>query len=382
MTFWNKKELSFIGLDIASTAVRGVQLSRQGGTTTLHSALEVPFDAVDLPDDESCHDEEKLLAAITHLIDLGGFQGNQVMIHCPVEKLSMRPVTIPSGPEGLARHTILDVLRHQLAEYTPFPIDQAVIDYLVLEHNPQAKQLNLMTISADGHWIEKQILLLRNLKLNCVSVDPMPSTLSRLVGPKDQDSDEEELVAILDIGYSGTTLIAAQAGNCLFCRRFSLGAREMTQTLSQHLMIDPVQAQRLNMEFGLHYQSEEKTGDSCDQHIGKTIYAALQSGLDDFTESVIRSLNYVISRQRGARLIRLLLAGTASHTQQLDAYLSDRLEIPVEHIVHPVLRDICQALPASRATCGSWCVATGLALSAFENFQERSKVEKQPLEVA
>lgn len=428
MTFWKTTQFSPIGLDLASTAVRGVQLWCRGETLGVHSGLEIKFDPVTLGNDEAesmlsmmhgharpelsiakslsgtepkntgketssddaalSQTEEILRDAIIRLMHLGGFRGRDVMIHCPVENLDMRPVSLPSGAEGLPRDTILGVLRHQLADLTSFAIDQAVIDYYVLGYDERAKELEVMAFVADGGWIEKQILLLRTLGLNCVGVDPMPFTLSRLASLPSQrsacepetpqgailpvgSSVTEELIALLDIGYTGTTLVVMRGKNPVFCRRFSLGGKEMTKWLSQHLMIDPVQAEKLKVAYGFCFYSEILQDAPDNQpsreslRISKTIFTALQSKLDEFIEGVIRSLNYVISQQRNVRMTKLLLSGTASHTRHLNSYLAEKLEIPVEHLSQEILSEILQSLPLSRATSGSWCIATSLALASF-----------------
>lgn len=431
MKFLKKTQFSPIGLDLGSTAVRGVQLWRRGETIDVYSAHEIkikPSSALgddeaeailsmmeapvypekshllennsedsldqDLADMSETSQDNRLRDSISRLIYLGGFKGRKVMIQCPVEHLDMRPVALPAGPEGLSRDIVMGVLRHQLSDHVSFAIEQAVIDYSVLDYDSHAKQLNIMAFSADGNWIEQQILTLRSLKLNCVGVAPMPFALSQLTsvieqrtGGLTESTAKDELVGVLDIGYTGTTLVVLHGGKPVFSRRFALGGQKMTRLLSQHLMIDPAQAERLKVKFGLYCHAEAPLADSengskeYDLHIAKTIFTALQAELDDFTEGVIRSLNYVISQQRGARMTKLLLSGTASHLKHLDSYLAQQLEIPVEPLSNPLLTELLRAMPASRATNGSWCVATGLALAEFTENPKQRVVQAETAEV-
>lgn len=407
MLNWKKKHITPIGLDLGTNAIRGVQLARNTDAIHIYSALEVkspltesqdtPND-VDLSDDQTPH-----LAMIEQLISMGGFKGRNVTIHCPVTRLDMRPVFLPSGAEGLPDHAIRGAIQHQLAEHIPFPIDQAAIDYHILDHDAKSGQLHLIAVTADGAWIEKQINILKSVHLNCTAVLPMPHALAHLIYSKvldnnhttinhDQQNPPEpnelstdpsgSLTGLLDIGYTGSTLIVLLDQCPLFCRRFPFSGNEMTSLLSQHLMIDLPQAEHLKIEFGLynHKQSSQNespamsdciTNNRFNANISKTIFTALQTRLDEFIEGLIRSLNYVIAQNRNASMSRLLLSGTASHLPRLSDYMSDQLEIPVEPVSHFLLDEINTSLPGSRAFSGSWCMATALALASLPESAKR-----------
>ena len=103
-----------------------------------------------------------------------------------------------------------------------------------------------------------------------------------------------------------------------------------------------------------------------DLEIGKTIFAALQNDLGDYVEGLTRSLNYVITDCQGANLQKILLAGAAAHTRNLDQYLAEQFGLPVQIILHPVLTEIVHSLPETRAQSGNWTTALGLALKQME----------------
>ena len=113
-------------------------------------------------------------------------------------------------------------------------------------------------------------------------------------------------------------------------------------------------------------EASKPASSQADIEIGKTIFAALQSDLSDYVEGLTRSLNYVITNGQGARLRQIHLAGAACHTRNLDRYLSEQFELPVRVLAHPLLEEITNALPATRAQAGNWTTALGLALKQME----------------
>lgn len=413
----HRYKYSPIGIDLGRTALRAVQLRRRDGTLHIHSALEWGND--DSRNPNACtqetliEEESQVLSQMKRLRECGGFVGRDVVIHCPAEKLDIRPVNMPSGDNELPREAVLGLLRLQIGGHVPFPTEQAVFDYLARPKDPQSKHIRIMAVTADGQWIKERIRWMELAGMHCIAVDALPCALARVATlceksePSREEIDVSESVsehstdpnrrlnAVLDIGYSGSTLMVHDSHGPLFCRRFALGGREMTEILTHRLMIDFTQAEQFKRRFGMecnsrqlclagtasHTREKPEQGGSDDKEtdrslqgsswehnrkIGKTIFAALQSALRDYVEGLMRSLNYVITNCQGARLQNIYLAGAAAHTRNLDRYLTGQFELPVQVISHPVLAEITCTLPATRAQTGNWTTAMGLALKRME----------------
>ena len=417
-----------IGLDIGSRAVRAVQLVNRAGQLSVVSAMEVATPDVpqetdprlsgtielkdQLPEGTSRQAKQAedvssgVEDSVRRLMKLGGFVGRKVVLQCPAQQLDMRPVHLPAGPEGLPRSAILGALRLKVADHIGFPVEQAVISYHPLQVDSQNGQLSVMAITADGEPIKRKIEMLRKLHLHCVGVDAQPFTMMKLLQAdeamkqSDHPADDKnmELVAVLDIGFSGSTLVVMNDRTPLFSRCFSLGGRELTDILAQCLMVDQDQADRLNKVYGLaayhaglsakddethHVQdandSPPQTARGQNAQIAKTILSALQSHLDNYVEGLVRSLNYVIAQQRGSRLDKIVLCGTTSHIRKLDCYFSDKLRIPVERMQNRLLSEITEQLPETRAQTGRWATALGLAMygEEFDPTGSTQSVEKE-----
>ncbi len=427
----HNKSISPIGLDIGHWGIRAVQLQRHYGSLRVYSALEILTEmapSFNMPDQEAMNmdamlldmnpeellskmqgqsqetetkeqdnpnemiekaENEHLRKKISRLIESGGFKGSDVVIHCPLEQLDMRSITLPAGPAGLPRQAVLGALKIQLADYIKFPMESAVMDYYVLDHDITRGQYHIMAVTANGEWIEKRMQLIQSLGLNCVAVEPLPCVMTQMaegldfsdestfeIPDENENSDEtqnqvNELVAIIDVGYSSSNLIVVSKDNPVFNRRFSLGGYELSRILSQHLMIGIDQAEQLKINYGLDIQSKHTDVPQAlpagvsrqNSTIAKTIFAAMHNKLDEYIEGLIRSLNYVITDQRGARLKRVLLSGSGSYMHNFKEYLSQEFGMQVDWIQHPLTDEIIEILPASRALAGSWSLATGLALS-------------------
>jgi type IV pilus assembly protein PilM len=415
MRTWMQHKYSPIGLDIGRTAIRAVQLRRRDHGLHLYSAFELGngglSDAAPGTEAEPMFDEPQAIEQIKRLRESGGFIGRDVVLHCPTSQLDMRPVDLPAGEEGLPREAILGALRLQLGSHLPFPADQAVYDYLPIHQAVRPGMLRVMAITADAQWIKERIRWIESGGMHCIEVDALPCALTRLsilcdgsekfsetsatsLGKSPDPSESNYFItAVLDIGFSGSTLIVHDGQGSLFCRRFSIGGREMSEILAQRLTVSFSQAEQFKRRFGIDCasrqlclvgsvaeansevassQSDSSFGASnssssqADIEIGKTIFAALQSDLSNYVEGLTRSLNYVITNSQGARLRQIHLAGAACHTRNLDRYLSEQFELPVRILAHPLLEEITNELPATRAQAGNWTTALGLALKQME----------------
>jgi len=401
---WIHKSYSPIGLDIGSGGIRAIQLVGVGACAHVHSALEMRFDSSHLCGDgaveNSGMDETQLIEQLRSLVVCGGFNGNDVVLHCPTNKLDMRPVKLPSGPGGLPYEAIQGVIKLQTVQHLGIDPQQAVCEHFITDGEIRHGQLTVMAITADGQWIRRRLELVQAAGLQPLAVDALPCALARctdLADDKeaadvctDEEASEESgqkkadvLIAILDIGYTGSTLVVRNNKGPVFCRFFSLGGRQLTDILSQRLLVGTNHAEALKLKYGLDCRSgqfntagaEHESMSSCavataarinikqNSEISQTIYMALQKDLASYIEGLIRSLNYVITEHSGVQLERMLLCGSGSHMRNLPDFLTEQFGIPVEMLVHPLLAEVVEYLPDSRAQTGNWTTALGLALT-------------------
>jgi len=303
-----KKRYSPIGLDLGSTAVRGVQLSATRHEWRVHSALEVPLagdssalasasespapvgpgspvppvpdspsptspegspDGSPAPPPEEPDTLEPLHDALDQLLAEGLFTGNAVAVHCPAEKLDFRPIRMPPGTEQLPPEDLREALRLQTADHLSFPPDQAVMDYFPLTPTAPDGSMTFMVTTADGAWIRRRLQLLRAHGLRCVAITPLPvvlAVLSEAVRPATAPADDQVppgastdtpetppdgLWPVIDLGHQRSTLVVHTMQGPVFCREFPVGGWHMTDALAQRLMVDIAQAERLKRAYGL-----------------------------------------------------------------------------------------------------------------------------------
>ena len=433
MLRWLTKKYLPIGLDIGQNTLRAVQLVWHNGRLQLHCAAEAKragatgrlSQSVLSAEDagvEACDEhveqqvdeplqDETLAEPLERLMDRGGFVRRDVMLHCPAERFSLRPVSLGPMTESVRHEDIMDALKLQIAQQLSLPSDEMIFDCLQTVHRVEQKQMTMLVIAAEREWITRQIELVQRAGLHCVGVDALCTALHRVACVSDNlsshsnesgriDCHEEihddlseqasenrpeqgTMFGLIDMGYSGSTLIVCNDNGPVFCRRFGLGGQEFTDVLAERLSISSEQAELLKKTYGLDCrprtlrmfsgtpQRQVSSDAGCAvsevetiaSELGKTAYAALQSELNDYVEGLTRSLNYVVSEHPNVRLRGVFLAGSGCSVAKLDDFLAAKLELPVERISHPLLTEIGKSLPASRSQVSGWTTALGLAMA-------------------
>src|SRR5690606_16172774 len=139
----------FFALDIGTSAVRVVQLSRDSkeGYTLTHFG----YGAVDprMVAANNKESERRLGEVILTVIGQSGIKTKNVVIGMSSQKTFTTVIDIPTMPESELRST----LRYQIDQYVPMAIDEAKVDWALLgqsAHDP-AKQEVLLASTANAH---------------------------------------------------------------------------------------------------------------------------------------------------------------------------------------------------------------------------------------
>ena len=236
-------------------------------------------------------------------------------------------------------------------------------------------------------WHHRSAFLIR-AKVRLTGTTTKPAA----AGAPDAENDENEpqvnpdlpcpiaIHALLDIGYSGSSLVVMKGQAPVFCRRFALGGWEMSRLVGERYGLDDGQAETLKVSCGLSFRASqsvaegpagsetgvalrEKTHEQWMQEVGRMIFNTLETQLNEYLLGLTRSLNYAINEYRAPELTGITLCGSAAHTANLDQFFTQQFGTPTEIARHPLLSEIVQDLPGTRAQAGTWTTALGLALT-------------------
>lgn len=243
-----------VGLDIGSTAVRGVELSpaKKSRTNLLR------FHEVALPPGAVSRgeilDAVAVGAALKQLWSEGNFKTKNVVLGTGNQNVLVRDLTVPK----MSLKEIRESLPAQVQSLLQMTLEDSILDFYpasegINEHGPT---VNGLLIAAEKEGILGMIQIAERAGLIPVEVDLIPFALNRLIM---SGSNVDGTVAIIDVGSSTTSMIIAQAGVPQFVRIIPAGGDDLTQALKSELEINTSATEELKRT--LHVGAGMRTDD-------------------------------------------------------------------------------------------------------------------------
>ncbi len=305
-----------IGLDIGATAVRAAELSVRGYPPALVRAAQVPLPTGAVSGGE-VRDKDAVVAAVQDLWRTGKFRSKEVVLGVANQRVVVREVSVP----WLEPKELRQSLPYQVQEYVPIPLEEAVLDFHILEEFEQEarRMVRLLLVAAQKTMINQLVEAVEASKLRPVGLDLIPFAIVRSVGSADGALDGED-EAIIDIGSDVTSICVHSWGVPRFVRILQSGGREVTEAISRALDVPSEEAERLKR--GIDGQDPEKAEDA------RRVAADRAAS---FAQDVRSSLEFYLSQTPNARLSRVLVSGGGSKLEGLQSLLEEELPADVAH---------------------------------------------------
>jgi type IV pilus assembly protein PilM len=264
-------------------------------------------------------DIDAVAGAMRELWQRGGFKSKDVTMGVGNQRLVVREVTIPALPEKELRES----LRFQVADMIPIPIDDAVLDYDVLEEMEQEgqKMLRLLVVAAQRDMLEQLVHAATRAKLNVVGVDLIPFALVRSVGGDGMGLDEADAggEAVVDVGADVTAICVHERGLARFVRILPSGSHQITKAMATSLGVSEEQAEAI------------KRGQPLNGGPGsEDAKPVLESRAQALVDEIRSSLDFYQAQSPGARVSRVLMTGGGSKLSGLIELLGRRVSAHVD----------------------------------------------------
>jgi Tfp pilus assembly PilM family ATPase len=165
---------------------------------------------------ESESEADLLKAAIAQVLSQGARPPDRIIASLGGEAASLRLIDLPAGVEKKAA----EVLPGELGTLLPFDVEDAIVDYQVVDRDETTIQL--MTVAAP-----RQNVANRLRELQSAGVDPRELAVGAAafdgLGALLEGSLDEKTVLIIDVGPKNTDFAALTNGRCTFARTVSGG---------------------------------------------------------------------------------------------------------------------------------------------------------------
>ena len=336
-----------VGLEVGTSALKVVDL-RAGSPPSLGSFAIRPMPP-GLVQDDQVVDPEGLAAEIRALFAEAEPEITKRFVVVPVSnRLAItRNINVPK----MTLQELDEAIKWEAERYIPFPIDEVVLDYYVLD-NPDdigdEDQLEVVIVAARIDMVSQQIEYLRLAGLEPIVVDIKPFSLLRslqlsLLGTtwdKLEGSNiytqGDEVGVVLEIGASNTTITLVRNDRLLMNRNIGVCGDDFTAAVQRSFGLDFDTAEEVKTSYGtatIPTEDEEELLNfdaKREQYSPGRVYEALRPVLVDLTTEIRRSLEFFRVQAGDANITRMVVTGGGAKLPGLPEAIGDALGFRVE----------------------------------------------------
>lgn len=349
---FNKKGNTLLGIDISSTSVKLLELSRSGNRFKVEAyAVEpLPTNAV----------VEK------NIVELEGV-GLALSRAVAKAKVGTRPAAVAvAGSAVITRTVEMDAslndaeletqLQIEADQYIPYPLEEVALDFEVQGSSARnAERVDVLLAACRKENVEAREAALALAGLTAKIVDVEIFALERTFGlfAAQLAGKDARTVALVDIGATMTTLSVLHNGRTLYTREQLFGGRQLTEEIQRRYGLSFEEAGLAKKRGGLPEDYERDV---------------LQPFKDAVVQQVSRSLQFFFAAGQFNQIDAILLAGGTASIPGLARLIEQKIGTPT--LVANPFADMLLAPkvnPSALASdAPSLMIACGLALRSFD----------------
>jgi type IV pilus assembly protein PilM len=237
-----KQRKSIVGLDIGSSSIKAVELTREKYDHVITGYAQVDVQ------NEAARQE-----AIAELMRVAKFRSKRVATAVSGKNVIFRYIGMPEMPQD----KLVQAVRLEAEKYIPFDVNDVEIDAqkLVTTTDQAGKQeMKVLLVAAKKTVVSDHSRMLSELGLQPVSVGVDGFALGNawelgdLVNPGIQDPGRT--VALIDIGSSKASINILRDNVSYFAREVPMGGQDLTNAIARRLGVEPAQAEAIKREPG------------------------------------------------------------------------------------------------------------------------------------
>ena len=350
--FGKKKEI-LLGVDISSSSVKLLELSKSGEKYRVESYAVEPLPA-NCVVEKNINDAEAVGDIVKKV--LGKSRAGSRLAAVAVAGSAVITKTIQMNA-GLSEQELEDQISVEADQYIPYPLDEVAIDFEVLgESETNSEQVDVLLAACRRENVELREDALEIGGLTTKVVDVEAYSIERafgLVREQLDDGGDDLTVAIVDIGSTMTTLSVLADSKTIYTREQLFGGKQLTEEIQRRYGLSVEEAGLAKKQGGLPDDYEREV-------LGPFKEAVVQQ--------VARSLQFFFSSSQYNEVDCVVLAGGVASTPDIAELVQEKVGIQTL-IANPFAEMTLGTKVNASALSNdapSLMIACGLAMGSFD----------------
>ncbi|MDX9686334.1 pilus assembly protein PilM [Halopseudomonas formosensis] len=348
-----KKSNALLGIDISSTTVKLLELSRSGNRYKVESYAVEP-----LPPGAVAEKNIVELESVGQTLQKVLSRSRTSLKQAAVAVAGSAVITkIIEMDAGLDENEMEEQIALEADQYIPYPLDEVALDFEVQgvsPRNPDRVEVLLAACRRENVDIREAALALAGLETKIVEVEAyaMERACELIIDQLDGDP-KDMTIAVIDVGATMMTLSVLSQGRTIYTREQLFGGKQLTDEIQRRYGLSQEEAGRAKKQGGLpdDYETE-----------------VLQPFKEAVVQQVSRSLQFFFAGGQYNDVDYILLAGGTASIPGLDQLIQQKLgttTVVANPFANMTLSNKVNAVALSN-DAPAMMIACGLAMRSFD----------------
>jgi len=310
--FFKQKQPAILGLDISSTAIKLLELGKNGDNLRVESYAVEPLPANSVIE-KNIADVEAVGEAIKRAVKRSGSRTKLTAVSVAGSAVITKVISMPGS---LSDDEMEQQIELEADQYIPYPLEEVNLDFEIIgpsENEPEKIDVLLAASRSENVDIRVAALELAGLKAKIVDIEAyaMENALSLIV-PHLPDQGADKTIAIVDVGATMTTLNVMHDCKTIYTREQVFGGKQLTEEIQRR--------------YGLSYEEAgmaKRQGGLPDNYIPEV----LEPFKEAMTQQVSRSLQFFYGSSQYDNVDHIVLAGGSAMMLGIDEMVANKLGI-------------------------------------------------------
>lgn len=354
-----RKKPTLLGIDISSTSVKVVELSKTDSGYRVESLAVEPLPANAVAE-KNIQDVEAVGESLVKALKKSGSKCKLTALAVPGSSVITKIITMPSSLTDAEMETQIEL---EADQYIPYPLEEINLDFQVLgetEGNPDTVDVLLAASRSENVEMRTAVAEIAGLTAKIVDVEAytIEKATSLLVTKPvntDDENDEPEtfVIAVLDVGATMTSLNVIENNELIYTREQAFGGKQLTEEIMRR--------------YGLAYEEAgrlKKVGGLPDNYIPEV----LEPFKENMAQQVSRFLQFFYTAGQHESVDMIALAGGCASIPGIDELIATQLGIETI-IANPFSEMDLSSKVNSQALSNdapALMIACGLAMRSFD----------------
>ena len=343
-----------LGLDISSTSVKLLELSRSGTEYRVesYSVEPLPENAVI---EKNISDVEGVGEAIARLVDRSKMKVKHAAVAVAGSAVITKTIEMPAA---LTEDETESQLQVEADQDIPYPLDEVALDFEIQGLSPRSEEQVEVLLAAcrrENVEMRQAALELGGLKAKVVDIEAhcMQRAFNLVREQFTAEDGDDQIIAIIDIGATMTTLSVLTDSSTPYTREQLFGGKQLTEEIQRRYSLSVEEAGLAKKQGGLpdDYETE-----------------VLQPFKEAVVQQVSRSLQFFYSSSAYDDVDHIILAGGTASIEGLADMVAAKLGTPTSMANPFVNMSLSTKVNEVSLTndAPALMIACGLALRSFD----------------